>query len=83
MRTCKECACHHICNITHTDNDTACIDYKAEAITELKKIKSEIFNSGVDLKDGTENGRLIFNEAIGFCYRIVCRHIKELEDENK
>ena len=83
MRTCKECDCNYLCNITHTDDCPACIEYyKADAITELEKIKGEIGNEFVDLQDGSEEWRSYVNDTVLSCYEIIEKHISNLKGDN-
>ena len=73
-KLCKDCACEWVCGITHTPENEACEFYKAEAITELEKIKAEI------------NEYLIasFADDEDFRWFNLCldTHIKELNNEN-
>lgn len=41
-KLCKDCACEWVCGITHTPELNACENYKAEAFTEIEKLKAEI-----------------------------------------
>ena len=82
-RTCKDCASNHMCCVTHEDDFGACIDYKADAITEIKKIYDEMF----DIKDtiivksrGSDDKMYIRLEDM---MNILYKHLAEIKGENE
>ena len=85
MRTCKECACNYICNITHTDDCPACIEYyKADAITELEKLR-EIYKKLADesVKNHSKGDYYIGKStAYGVAISSIDERIAELKGEN-
>ena len=70
-KLCKDCACENVCGITHLPEDKACgFYYRADAITELEKLKAEI----------KDNYTTDVAEDIIW---LIDEHIKELKGENK
>lgn len=68
---CKDCACENVCGITHLPEDKACVYYKAEAVTELEKVKTEI------------SGSCIFSISKIDVLDIIDKHISELKGEKQ
>lgn len=83
-KLCKDCACENVCSITHLPEDKACgFYYKAETVTELEKIKTEIddldrhFDN--DYFSGNKESMFKCNEV----FEILDKRIAELKGENK
>ena len=83
-KLCKDCACENVCGITHLPEDKACgFYYKADAITELEKIKTEIvlLQSEYEYNSETEYYKVGRCEAHEEDLEIIDNHIKELKGE--
>ena len=86
-KLCKDCACEWVCGITHTPENEACENYKAEAITELEKIKEKVKQRKILPKKSARNnyemglidGRS--TEKVAIIY-IIEKEIAELKGEN-
>ena len=82
-RTCKDCASNHICNITHTDDGLACIDYKADAITEIEKIYDEMYDIDDILKIKGNGSFETTYIRLGSMMHILDKHLAEIKGENE
>lgn len=85
-KLCKDCACENVCGITHLPEDKACGYYKADAITELEKIKERVKQRKIlpktsarsDYEMGLIDGRSTEKVAI---MGIIGKEIAELKGE--
>lgn len=76
-KLCKDCACENVCGITHLPEDKACIEfYKADAITELEKLKTEFEE---DYIYDWGRFKMLYRRSV---LEIVDKHIAELKGEN-
>ena len=80
-KLCKDCACENVCGITHLPEDKACVYYKAEAVTELEKIKAD-FEEIKGPRDNPYNNKTEYSVSMKELREVFDKHISELKGEN-
>lgn len=82
-KLCKDCACELVCGITHTPELYACANYKAEAFTEIEKLKAEIQTlPQVHIKTGVMSLDTELVVSLNKVIEKLDNRIKELKGEN-